>query len=257
MIPHNTEICVLRDAPTLTQAAAEQVVQHAASAVNSRGKFTVALAGGSSEKSLYTLLASTKFCSRLEWGRIEFYWGDERHVAPDHDESNYRMAYEAMLRPLKIPDVQIHRMEGELPSPLEAASRYESLLRNQLGNSKSPIPKMDLVLLGMGLDGHTASLFPGTEAVHETTKLVVAPWVEKFQAFRITMSPGLINNARQVIFLVSGMEKADVVRAVLEGPFQPDELPSQVINPISGQLTWLIDQKAANALSSRKLRYIE
>jgi len=250
MTPPNSDICVFPDAPALTQGAAEHVIQQACLAIDTRGRFTIALAGGSTPKSLYALLASLEYRTRLEWEKIEFFWGDERHVPPNHAESNYRMAYEAMLSPLTIPEKQIHRMQGELPEAQEAADRYEGLLRTRLGQSDSPIPRLDLVLLGMGPDGHTASLFPGTDAVHESTRLVAAPWVGKFQTFRITLTPALINEANQITFLVNGEGKAEVLRSVLEGPFHPDQLPSQVINPTSGHLTWLIDREAARDLST-------
>lgn len=246
----NSEICVVPDTQALTQSAAEHVIHQASLAINARDRFTIALAGGSTPKSLYALLASPEYRSRLDWGKIEFYWGDERHVTPDHAESNYRMAHAAMLSPLAIPEEQIHRMRGELEQAQQAADEYEDLLRSRLGESDSSIPQLDLILLGMGPDGHTASLFPGTDAIHESTRWVSAPWVEKFQTFRITMTPAIINNAHQVTFLVSGDGKAEVLQDVMEGPFQPDLLPSQMIRPISGRLTWLLDQGAARNLST-------
>jgi 6-phosphogluconolactonase len=251
MTSYNSGVCVYSDPQALTKAAADHVIQQASLAINHRKKFTIALAGGSTPKSLYALLASPEYRTRLDWEKIEFFWGDERHVPPGHADSNYRMAHEAMLGPLHIPESHIHRIQGELPGAQEAADRYESLLRNRVGSIDSAIPRLDLVLLGMGPDGHTASLFPGTEAVHETTRLVVATWVEKLQTFRITMTPGLINQAHQVTFLISGSEKSSVLRAVKEGPYQPDVLPSQVIKPMSGHLTWLLDREAARDLSTQ------
>ena len=251
MPPPNSDIRVFPDIPALTHAAADHVIQQASLAINVRGRFTIALAGGSTPKGLYALLASSEYRSRLDWGKVEFFWGDERHVPPDHAESNYRMAQEAMLSPLAIPEEQIHRIHGEMPVAQEAADQYEALLRSQLEASEYPIPRIDLVLLGMGPDGHTASLFPGTEVIHESNRLVAAPWVDKFQTFRITMTPPIINQARQVSFLITGEGKAKVLRDVLEGSFQPDVLPSQIIRPISGQLTWFLDQAAARDLSTR------
>lgn len=251
MTPPNSEIRIFPNMQGLTHAAAEHVIQQASLAINIRGRFTIALGGGSTPKSLYALLAGPEYRSRIDWGKIEFFWGDERHVPPDHAESNYRMAHEAMLVPLAIPEKQIHRIHGELPQAQEAADQYEDRLRDRLGSSDSPIPCIDLVLLGMGPDGHTASLFPGTDAVHESTRLVVAPWVEKFKTFRITLTPPIINQARQITFLITGVGKAEVLRKVIEGPFQPELLPSQAIRPISGQLTWFLDQEAAGDLSTR------
>lgn len=249
IVPHS-KIFVLPNASDLMEAAAEHVAEQAALSIKARERFTIALGGGSTPKSLYRLLASPEYRTRLEWEKVEFFWGDERHVPPDHAESNYRMAHEAMLLPLAIPEHHIHRIHGELPQAVDAAMQYEEVLRSTFEGSDSPIPQFDLVLLGMGPDGHTASLFPGTDAVHETTRWVTAPWVEKFQSFRITMTPGLINQARQTTFLIAGREKAEVLRAVMEGPYQPDLLPSQVINPTSGNLTWFLDQEAAGSLGS-------
>jgi len=248
--PHS-DIHVFPDTPSLTSAAAEHVIQQASLAIKTRGRFTIALGGGSTPKSLYALLASPEYRTRIDWGKIEFFWGDERHVPPDHVESNYRMAHEAMLSPLSISENQIHRIHGEFPQAQAAADQYEDQLRDRLGSSGSPIPCIDLVLLGMGPDGHTASLFPGTDAVHESTRLVAAPWVEKFKTFRITVTPPFINQALQVTFLITGVGKAEVLREVMEGPFQPEMLPSQAIRPISGQLAWFLDQEAARDLSTR------
>ncbi len=250
MTSARSEIRVFPDTPNFTRAAAEHVIQQASLAISTRGRFTIALGGGSTPKSLYVLLASPEYRTRIDWGKIEFFWGDERHVPPDHAESNYRMAHEAMLSPLAISENQIHRIHGEFPQAQAAADQYEDRLRDRLGSSDSPIPCIDLVLLGMGPDGHTASLFPGTDAVHESTRLVAAPWVEKFKTFRITLTPPIINQALQVTFLITGVGKAEVLREVMEGPFQPEKLPSQAIRPISGQLTWFLDQEAARDLST-------
>ncbi len=251
MTSARSEIRVFPDTPSFTHAAAEHVIQQASLAISTRGRFTIALGGGSTPKSLYALLANPEYRTRIDWGKIEFFWGDERHVPPDHAESNYRMAHEAMLSPLAISEKQIHRIHGELPQAQAAADQYEDRLRDRLGSSDSPIPCIDLVLLGMGPDGHTASLFPGTDAVHESARFVAAPWVEKFQTFRITLTPPIINQARQVTFLITGVGKAEVLREVMEGPFQPEMLPSQAIRPIFGQLTWFLDQEAARNLSTR------
>lgn len=251
MTSPNSDIRVYPDSQALTHAAAEHLIDQGALAIKARDRFTIALAGGSTPKALYSLLASPEYRTRLDWKKTEFFWGDERHVSPDHAESNFRMASETMLLPLAIGEKHIHRIHGELPQAQDAADQYEAQLRSLLGASALEIPRIDLVLLGMGPDGHTASLFPGTGAVHESVRLVVAPWVEKFQTFRITMSPVLINQAHQVTFLINGSGKAEVLRAVQEGPYQPDVLPSQVVRPVSGELTWLLDQDAARNLSSR------
>ena len=189
--------------------------------------------------------------SGINWiGReVRFFWGDERHVPPDHADSNYRMAHEALLRHLPISAGQVHRVPSELPDAQAAADQYETALREQFEVSEPDVPRFDLILLGMGPDGHTASLFPGTGAVHETRRLVAAPRVEKFQTSRITFTPVLLNHARQVTFLICGQAKAETLHAVLEGPFQPDLLPAQIIGPQEGTLTWFVDQEAGGALT--------
>ena len=249
MTIQQSNIHVFSDCPSLFQAVADHVIEQGTQTIKAKGTFSIALSGGSTPKSLYALLASTQYRSRLDWQRVEFFWGDERHVPPDHPESNYRMAYETLLSPLGIGANRIHRIHGENPEAGTAAVQYEQRIRSRLGNASLQTPQLDLILLGMGPDGHTASLFPGTEAVHENTKWVTAPWVEKFHAFRITMTPALINCAHQVTFMVSGKEKAQVLKAVLEGEYQPDILPSQIIRPQSGRLTWFLDQEAAQDLS--------
>ena len=233
----------------LVEAAAEHLLDHARQAIAVRDSFTLALAGGSTPKGLYARLTAPPFRSQLDWTKVQFFWGDERHVPPDHADSNYRMAHEALLSRLPISKGQIHRVPSELPKAQTAAVRYEALLRQKFGVSEPDIPRFDFVLLGMGPDGHTASLFPGTQAVHETSRLVAAPWVDKLQTSRITLTPVLLNHARQVTFLISGEAKADTLHAVLEGPFQPDVLPAQIIGPRDGTLTWLMDQTAAGALT--------
>jgi 6-phosphogluconolactonase len=157
------------------------------------------------------------------------------------------MAEEALLSHVPVPLKQVFRIEGELPAD-EAAARYEAVLREQFRLSSGEVPRFDLILLGMGPDGHTASLFPGTSAVAESHKLVTAPWVEKFHTNRVTLTPTVLNAAKQVVFLVSGHDKAPALQAVLEGPFEPDRYPAQVINPTTGQLVWLINQDAADLL---------
>ncbi len=161
------------------------------------------------------------------------------------------MASEARLSHLPIPPDHIHRMLGEMSSPQEAADRYESVLREQFQSPPPEIPHFNLVLLGMGLDGHTSSLFPGTPAIHETSRLVSAPWVEKFQTYRITLTPPVLNQAEQVVFLVSGEDKAETLREVLEGPYEPNRFPAQVIRPTHRKLIWLVEQAAAQELRRR------
>ena len=230
------------------EAAARHIIQQADRAIRERGTFNLALAGGSTPKSLYALLAAPPFRTQLDWTKIHFFWGDERHVPPDHRDSNYRMTHEALFRHLSIAPDHIHRVPGELPDARTVADRYEDMLRRHFAISAPDVPRFDCMLLGMGPDGHTASLFPGTQAVRETHRLVAAPWVDTLRAHRITCTPVLINHARQVTFLIQGPHKARMLRTVLEGPFQPDVCPSQIIRPEAGALTWFVHQDAAGDL---------
>ena len=215
--------------------------------VDTNGIFSVSLAGGSTPRGLYSRLADDPSLSnQLAWDRIHFFWGDERHVPPDHPDSNYRMAFEAMLSKAPVPAENIHRIHSELPDANDAAREYEDELRRFF---KNEMPRFDLILLGMGPDGHTASLFPETEALNERSRWVVANRVEKFNTHRITLTPPVLNNAANVVFLVSGQEKSQTLKSVLEGPFQPDQFPSQLVKPVDGRLLWLVDRPAASLLN--------
>ncbi|MCA9471553.1 MAG: 6-phosphogluconolactonase [Nitrospirales bacterium] len=219
-------------------------------AIARSGRMIVALAGGSTPRALYELMANEPYRLMIDWKNLFIFWGDERHVPPDHQDSNYRMAHDSLLSKVPVVPDRVHRMHGELEDAGEAAERYEQVLREVCSGSEKEVPRFDLILLGMGPDGHTASLFPGTEAVHESSRWVVAPWVEKFQTSRVTMTPVVLNHARHILFLVSGKDKAPALEAVLEGPSLPDEYPSQVIAPKSGGVTWLVDENAASLLKT-------
>ncbi|MGE3536325.1 MAG: 6-phosphogluconolactonase [Candidatus Tectimicrobiota bacterium] len=236
------------DATALAQQTAEAFVRVAQASVAARGRFTVALAGGSTPKAAFALLASAAYREHVPWQHIHVFWGDERHVPPDHADSNYRMAHESMLAHVPIPAAHIHRILSEQEAH-KAAEAYTATLQQAFGLRNGELPRFDLILLGMGPDGHTASLFPGTSAVHERTQLVVAPWVEKFHTFRITMSPPVLCNAEHVVFAAGGADKAETLQQVLEGPYNPDMYPSQVVQPTHGTLLWLVDQAAARLLS--------
>lgn len=239
-----TEIRIYPDAASLARAAAEHFVTLAAEAIAARERFAVALSGGSTPRATYTLLASDEFAARVDWPRVHVFWGDERCVPPDHPESSFRLAHEALLSCVPIPSGNIHRVRGEL-EPEMAAQAYAAELRTFFG---APWPRFDLVLLGMGNDGHTASLFPGSVALGETARPVVAVTAhyQDRPAHRVTLTPPAINAAQQVFFLVTGAAKADMVRVVLEGPEGP--YPAQRIRPTSGQLTWMMDIAAADRL---------
>jgi 6-phosphogluconolactonase len=208
-----------------------------------RGRFALVLSGGSTPRAAYSRLATRDFASKVKWRQVHVLWGDERCVPPEDPRSNYRMAREALLDRVPIPPRQIHRIQGE-KFPEEAAEEYERELRDLRRHSLS----LDLVLLGLGEDGHTASLFPGQPAMHEKGRWVLATPAPDSTMWRVTLTPSLINTARAVTFMVSGESKAARLQEVLEGPFNPDLLPAQAIQPIKGQLTWMVDQAAAGRL---------
>ncbi len=242
------EIHVSPDAAALAREAAGRFVALAGTAIAERGRFVVALSGGSTPKALLELLAGAPYRDEIDWGRVHIAWGDERCVPPDDEQSNYRMAREALLAHVRIPSGQIYRMPGELPDPRAAADAYEATLRRLFDLSPGEWPRFDLVHLGMGTEGHTASLFPGSPALAERERLVAAPFVEQLGVHRITLTPPAINAAREVQFLVAGVEKAAIVRRVLREPRDPSELPAQVVAPTDGRLVWLLDVAAAAEL---------
>ena len=229
----------------LFHAAAEWFCIAGTNAIQARGRFTVALSGGSTPRGLYSELAAN-FSDRLDWHKTFFFFGDERHVAPTDPESNYRMANETILSKLDIPPENVFRIPAELSDAGEAARVYEETLRQFFQPAPGAFPSFDAVLLGMGPDGHTASLFPGTTAVDERQHWVVANWVEKFSVFRITLTFPVLNSARAVMFLVSGGEKAEMARRALRDPVAG--LPCQRVRPESGDLIWFLDQAAGARL---------
>ena len=233
------EIKVSPDPAAVAAEAAERVIRAADEAIALAGRFSFVLAGGSTPKALYELLASNEFRDRIDWRNVEIYFGDERTVPPDHKDSNYGMASAAMLSRLPIPEINIHRMRGEI-DPEEAAKEYGLLLKEKFGDGGP-----DLVLLGMGDDGHTASLFPGTPALRETKHRAFANPVPQLNTTRLTMTAPFINRARDVIITVTGANKAIRLAEVLEGPRDPERLPVQLVQPTSGKLTWLVDTAVA------------
>lgn len=242
-----SEVRIFQDAAELARAAADEIALHVGRILHERGRFTWALSGGSTPRALYRLLASDEYRERLPWRAIHFFWGDERHVPPDGAESNFRMAREAMLDAVPVPAENIHRIAGEEPDAERAAKLYEDELRSFFALAPGEWPRFDLVLLGLGKDGHTASLFPGSDAVRERERLVVAPWVEAQRAFRITLTPPVLSHARRALFLVGGEEKAAALQAVLAGRREPDRYPAQAVE---GDRLWLVDREAARLLRS-------
>lgn len=233
------EIKILPDAAGIAHEAAERVVAAASLAADEGRSFSIALAGGSTPRALYELLATPAFKSRIDWMRVEVFFGDERTVPPDHKDSNYRMAHEALLSKVPIPGDNVYRMAGEL-EPNEAATEYGQMLKEKFGEGG-----LDMVLLGMGDDGHTASLFPDTAALEEAKHRCVANFVPKLSTWRITLTAPFINRAGDVMILVSGASKAARLQEVLEGLRDPRRLPVQLIQPSGGRLTWLVDAPAA------------
>jgi 6-phosphogluconolactonase len=245
----NRQIQVLADPEAVSRVAATEFLRSARASIQRSGRFAVALSGGSTPKQLYELLASAEFRDRVPWANIHFFWGDERHVPPTHPNSNYRMAYEAMLSKVPVPAANIHRVPAEDPDAKRAAQAYEDELRRSFQLKSDQLPGFDLVLLGMGGDGHTASLFPGTSALVEAARLVVAVWVQKLNEFRITLTLPVLNAAALVLFLVVGQEKAEVLHKVLEPAEGSDPIPAQLIQPTEGEAKWLVDQRAASRLT--------
>lgn len=246
---HLGRLVVVDDADALARAAASEFSRRAEECVTERGRFAVTLSGGSTPRRLYTLLAdpAAPFRNGIPWSRIHFFWGDERHVPPDDPASNYRMAREELLARVRVPAENVHRVEAERPDAAEAADAYERELMRFFALAPGQAPRFDLVLLGMGADGHTASLFPGSSALEVRDRLVVAAWIEKFHSDRITLTLPVFNNAAAVTFLVSGADKAATLRAALD-PDGPEDLPCRRIRPAHGDLLWLADRAAASGL---------
>jgi 6-phosphogluconolactonase len=230
--------------------AAAEIVRIAREAVATRDVFTIALSGGSTPKTLYTLLAEhPSLRNSLPWDRMKVFFGDERHVAPGHADSNFQMASDAMLSKAPLQPEQIHRIKGEYPDTAQAAAEYEDEIRREFSLSAGTSPRFDVILLGMGNEGHTLSLFPGTKALRETQRIVTHNWVGKLFTDRVTLTAQAANNAAHIIFMIAGCDKACALKAVLEGPYEPDQLPAQMIEPTNGILSWLIDEAAGSMLS--------
>jgi 6-phosphogluconolactonase len=249
---------VWNSAPEVAAAAAELLTSATVDATGARGVARIAISGGSTPKAMFALLAdpSAPYFARVPWSKLELFWVDERCVPPTDSDSNYRMTNEVMLSKVPLPAAQIHRMEGEL-DPQVAASRYEAVLRTVFRLEGAEMPVFDLILLGMGDDGHTASLFPHTQAINELGRLVVANHVPQKDTWRITLTAPVINRAIEVAFLIEGAAKAEVLAAVIEGPRNPELLPSQLIRPESGKLTFLLDAAAAAKLTDVNLERVD
>src|ERR1700739_1830977 len=237
------EVKILPDNAALAQAAAQEFHRLAEAAVQERGRFCVALSGGNTPRTIYSLLASEH--KELPWDRVHIFFGDERHVPPDHPDSNFRMASESLFSKVPIPEKNVHRIRAELQAEV-AATEYEQELVNFFHLDNHGMPRFDLIFLGIGEDGHTASLFPGSNALTDSLHRVTANWVEKFKTFRITFTFPVLKCAAEVIFLVSGADKAQILSEVLRPGSR--KYPSQNVQPENGRLLWLVDQDAGSLL---------
>lgn len=230
----------------LAQKSAEMISEKLSGILRDKNRASLVLSGGSTPKLLYELLASEGYRNSVQWDKVLIFFGDERCVPPDDPQSNYKMAYEVLLSKVPIRAENVFRMKGEL-APAEAAKEYEENIKNSLGDGTH----FDIVLLGIGADGHTASLFPESTALSETKKLVSANYVEKLNAYRLTLTLPAINASQNILFLVSGKDKAETVKAVFDGTSDPP-LPSQLVYADNAEVTWLLDSPAAAFLSNKK-----
>jgi 6-phosphogluconolactonase len=245
---NRAEIIIGRDLVDLSSKAAAEFVRQANERSATAGRFVVALSGGSTPRALYSLLADAEFQSQVPWHRVHFFWGDERCVPPEHPDSNYRMAFETLLSKAPVPEKNIHRIEGE-EKPEIAAAKYEKAIRDFFQLADSELPRFDLILLGLGDDGHTASLFPGSEALQETRRLAVATYVEKLKSHRVTLTLPVLNHAANIFFLVAGENKTGILKDVLQRESSKN-FPAQQIDPPNGRLVWFVDQAADASLQS-------
>jgi 6-phosphogluconolactonase len=243
-------ITVVDDAHALARAAAERFVTIARESVAARGRFRVALSGGSTPRAMFRLLASEPMRSEVSWADVDVFWSDERTVPPDSPRSNYCMACDTLISRVPIPDDNVHRMRGEATDPRRSADDYERELRRVFGLGPDGIPDFDLMLLGIGGDGHTASLFPNTDALRERNRLVVANAVPQLQTARLTLTVPVLNASRYVLVLASGESKAQAVSQAIDGQWDPTETPSQYLRDAVGEVEWLLDHAAASRLGS-------
>lgn len=243
---NRVQIVVGRDLGDLYRKAAAEFIKLAKASVAASGQFAAALSGGSTPKGLYSLLATSEFREQIAWPRVHLFWGDERCVPADHPESNYHMVQQTLLSKVPIPAENVYRMEGE-KDPQVAALRYQETLERFFQLSNNALPQFDLILLGLGEDGHTASLFPGSAALQETKRLVTALYVEKLQSYRLTLTLPVLNHGANISFLVTGMNKASILRDVLQRGHGSTTFPAQRVKPQWGRLVWFADQAATTS----------
>ncbi len=248
---NNVELEVLSDAAAVAQAATDLFIRSARQAIATHERFDVALSGGSTPKAMFALLAAPPFDKQVDWSKVQLFWGDERCVPPDHPDSNYGVAEALLISKVGVPAQNVHRFLTEQGDPGQIADQYAAELKQHFALHDGELPRFDLIYLGMGPDGHTASLFPHTAALQITDRLTATNYVEKLNAQRLTLTAPVINAAALVAFLVAGPDKADALHEVLEGQLDPDTYPSQLIAPQHGKLYWLVDQAAAANLTKK------
>ena len=242
------QIAIYDDKHTLSQHAAEYIMRIAKESIDLHGRFTIALTGGTTPGEAYSLLGSEPIRSQIDWRLVHIFWGDERCIPHTNPESNFYLAQETLLDHIAIPKSQIHPMPADQPDRDAASQAYTVEMQHTFGTNG--IPSFDLIHLGMGPEGHTASLFPNQASLHEKQRLVMPVSVPKPPPDRLTFTPPLLNAARNVLFLVTGSEKADALQAVLEGEFQPEEYPAQIVRPTNGEVVWMLDRAVAQKIQS-------
>lgn len=242
----SSRVEVLSDSEALSHKAAETFVNGSKKSVAERGRFAAAISGGSTPTRLYTLLGTSAYRDRVDWQHVHLFWVDERCVPKEHEKSNFRIAFDALLSRAPVPDGNIHRIKGE-EVPEKAARDYERVMRRFFGISWMPM--FDLVILGVGKDGHTASLFPGSKSLEETARLAVPVYLDEPDLNRVTLTLPVLNHAFQIVFLVTGRSKADILSAILEDEEKKKRFPAGLVRPVEGSLTWLIDRDAAEKLN--------
>lgn len=250
MAESNREIRVFTTLEELSLAAAKTFAQQAAAAIKAGGIFCAALSGGSTPRRTYELLAGAEFQTQLDWSRIHLFQVDERCVPPDHAESNYRMIRATLLGPARLPPQNFHRLAAERADLDAAAADYEAVLLQTTQTPAAAMPRLHLIMLGMGPDGHTASLFPGSAALSETARAVRPNYVAKFSANRLTLTYPVLNNAANILFLVAGADKGESLRRVLFPAPQSPHLPAQAVRPAHGHVAWYLDQQAASLIQN-------
>ncbi|MBO1224135.1 MAG: 6-phosphogluconolactonase [Candidatus Scalindua sediminis] len=225
----------------LVAATTERVINLIGQAIQENGLCNIALAGGNTPREVYSMLAANSYRDRVDWNGLHLFWGDERMVPPEHQDSNFRMVQQTLLEHIKIPDGNVHRIRGEI-TPEQAASEYAELLHNSF---RKDSPRFDLILLGIGEDGHTASLFPDTDAIEECERHAVAVFVPRLNTWRVTLTLPVLNAAREVIFLVSGNSKSNIIQRIMNIKQPTKDLPATMVNPENGTLRWMLDSDAA------------